>query len=148
MLLNIINEEIKKEMKSKVNPKRLSVLRLVKSEIQNHIINTKDDTDQSIEKVIRSEVKKRKNIVEGNKPEDKKIQEKTEYIDNIKYEIEVLSEFIPQEITDIDTIKSIISKISEEKGLQFKKDKKELIKLLPDNVNKKIAVPQIDLILM
>lgn len=74
---------------------KLSVLRLLKSAIQNEKINKKDDlSDNELIMVIKKQVKTRKDsLTEYEK------YNRDDLVANLKKEIEILSQYLPKELT-------------------------------------------------
>lgn len=81
----------------------LSVLRMLKTAIQNEKINKKHDlSDDEVISVIKKQVKTRKDsIVEYTK------YEKNEEVENLTNEIKCLSKYLPEELSEEEITKVI-----------------------------------------
>lgn len=94
MLLDTIVKDMTQAMKEQ-DKFKLSVLRMLKSALQMEKINKKSDLDDNeVIKLIKKQVKMRKDsIAEFEK------YGKTEEVDNLNKEIEVLSVYLPEELS-------------------------------------------------
>lgn len=91
MTEEIIND-LKKAMKAQ-DKFRLSVLRMLKSSLQNEAINQKKElTDEEVLKVIKKQVKLRKDSLEEYEKYNK-----LDTIADLKEEIKILNEYLPVE---------------------------------------------------
>ena len=101
----------------------LSVLRMLKSSLQMEKINLKHDlSDEEATTVIKRQVKQRKDsIAEYEK------YNKQEEVDNLKKEIEVLSKYLPTEISEED-INKALDEIFEELKPESMKDMGKVMK--------------------
>lgn len=97
-----ISLELKEAMKSG-DKFKLSVLRMLKSALQLEGINKKHDlTDDEVIAVIKKQVKTRKDsIVEFEK------YNKIDEVNKLKEEIEILSVYLPEEMTEEEILKVI-----------------------------------------
>ena len=88
---------------------KLSVLRMLKSALQLEKISKKHDlTDEEVIAVVKKQVKMRKDsIVEYEK------YSKLDEVENLKKEIEVLSAYLPEELSE-DEINKILDEIFDE----------------------------------
>lgn len=88
---------------------KLSVLRMLKSALQLEQINKKSDlTDDEVIKLIKKQVKMRKDsITEFEK------YGKQEEIETLRQEIEVLSEYLPEELSEEEIKKGLDEIFSE-----------------------------------
>lgn len=113
MLQEKLNSDLKEAMKNKDSAK-VSVLRMLLAAIHNETIALlkKDSglTDEEIIKVIKREVKKRKDSVEqytaGNRPELAAAEQK---------EIEILNIYLPAEMSE-EEVKKIVAEVIAEMG--------------------------------
>jgi hypothetical protein len=110
-IIEQINNNIKDAMKNK-EVQKLSVLRMLNASFKNEAIalGKKDEglSDEEAIKVIKKEVKKRKDSVEqytaGNRPE---------LADKEKKEAEILSAYLPEEMSEEELKKIVVEVISE-----------------------------------
>ncbi len=97
-----INEDLVTALKAG-DKFKLSVLRLVKSAVQNESINKKQElTDEEVIAVLKKQVKMRKE----SKLEFEKY-EKFEDAKNLEKELVILNEYLPEELSEEETIKLI-----------------------------------------
>ena len=93
------------------NKFKLDVIRMLKSAIQNEAIAQKKDlSDEEVLGVIKREVKKRNSSIEEYSKYGK-----TEVIEDLKREIEILSEYLPEELSD-DELNQVIDDVIKEIG--------------------------------
>lgn len=95
MIENTINSDLIASMKSK-DVKRVTVLRSVKSSLQNYKINKKltEITDKDIISVIRSEIKKRNDSIEAFK-----LGNRFDLVESEQNEINILTVYLPAELS-------------------------------------------------
>lgn len=107
MNIEIINDDMKEAMKSG-DKFKLTVLRMLKSALQNEKISKNHDLDENeIIAVIKKQVKVRKDS----------IKEYTEYnrmdlVENLEHEIEILSKYLPEELSESE-INKVIDEVFE-----------------------------------
>ena len=141
-----INEDLKNAMKSK-DTFKLSVLRMLKSALQLEQISKKHELDDNeIAAVLKKQVKVRKDSLEEYKKYDK-----ADEVEKLEKEISVLSAYLPEELSEEEIEKVVLSAISEikptsmkEMGLVMKKVNELLVgknadmslvsKLVKDNI--------------
>ena len=101
----------------------LSVLRMLKSALQMEKINLKHDlSDDEATAVIKRQVKQRKDsMTEYEK------YGKTEEVDNLKKEIEVLSKYLPEEVSE-EQINKVLDEIFNELKPESMKDMGRVMK--------------------
>lgn len=116
MTEKIIND-LKNAMKAQ-DKFKLSVLRMLKSALQNEVINQKKETlsDDEVIKIIKKQVKIRKDSLEEYKKYDK-----AETVLDLTKEIEILNKYLPEEPSE-ETIKSCLELIFEEVNPTSMKD--------------------------
>ena len=103
-----INEDLKNEMKSK-DTFKLSVLRMLKSALQLEQIAKKHELDDNeISAVIKKQVKVRKDSLEEYKNYDK-----ADEVASLEKEIEVLSVYLPEELSEEEIEKIVLSAVNE-----------------------------------
>lgn len=95
---------------------KLDCIRMLKSAIQNETIEKKRDlTDEEVIAVIKREVKKRNSSIE----EYTKFN-KLDTAESLKREIEILSIYLPEELSDEDLTKIIDEVINDLKATSIK----------------------------
>jgi len=103
-----ITKDLTEAMKAK-DTFRLSVLRMLKSALKNEEINKKSDlTDDEILAVIKKQVKTRKD----SKAEYEKYN-RLDLAESLEKEIEILSEYLPPELSEEEIVKIIDETIKE-----------------------------------
>ena len=104
-----INEDLKNAMKEK-DTFKLSVLRMLKSAIIYEQTNGEKHelTDDDIMSVIKKQVKTRKTSMEEYLSYDRK-----DLADNLQKEIDILSKYLPEELSDEELTKIIDEIITE-----------------------------------
>jgi len=94
-----LSDQIQKDLDQALKSKKeaeVSTLRMLKSAIKNASIAKKEDLDETeITKIIRSEIKKRKESIEAFTQGDR-----SDLAEKEKKEIEVLKIYLPQELSD------------------------------------------------
>ena len=115
-MINQINEDLKNAMKEK-DTFKLSVLRMLKSALQLEGIAKKSElTDNDCIAVIKKQVKLRKDsVLEYEK------YGKTDSVESLNKEIDVLSAYLPEELSEADLV-SLIDKIIASVGATSMKD--------------------------
>ncbi len=99
---NRIAEDLKNAMKTG-DKFKLSVLRMLKSALQlESIKNKRDLTDEDVVNVIKRQVKQRKDSISEFEKYDK-----LDEVSTLKKEIEVLSAYLPEEMSKEEIIKVI-----------------------------------------
>lgn len=101
-LVEQVNSDVVEAMKSK-NKLALEVLRMLKSALQMESIAKKHDlTDDEAILVIKKQVKTRKESIE-----EYKSYGKTDLVENLNKEIEVLNKYLPRELTEEEIAKEL-----------------------------------------
>jgi hypothetical protein len=109
-------EDMKKAMKEK-NKERLSVIRMTRSEIKNkEIAEGKELNDKEITAVIAKQVKQIKDSMSDFEKSGKK-----EVIDKLYREIDILEEYLPEQMTEKE-IEELVEKVIEETGAENMSD--------------------------
>ncbi len=127
-MLNDINDLIKESMKSG-DKFKLSVLRMLKGAIQNEAINLKKElTDDECKAVVKKQVKMRKESL----AEFEKFN-KTDDAENVRKEIEILSVYMPLELT-VEQITVEVDKMFEEIKPEGIKDFGKCMKYATQNI--------------
>ena len=107
MMEQILND-LKDAMKAQ-DKFKLSVLRMLKSALQNESINQKKElTDEEVLKVIKKQVKVRKDSIEEYRKYNK-----LETIEDLNKEVEILSSYLPEEASE-EQIAVCVAEIFEE----------------------------------
>ena len=102
---------------------KLDVIRMLKSAVQMEEINKKDTlTDDEVLAVIKREVKKRNSSIE----EYSKFN-KTDVVDSLKKEIDILSTYLPPELSEEEII-TIVENTIKELNAESIKDMGRVIK--------------------
>ncbi len=110
-----INEDLKNAMKSK-DTFKLSVLRMLKSALQLEQISKKHELDDNeIASVLKKQVKVRKDSLEEYKKYNK-----TDEVEKLEKEISVLSVYLPEELSEEEIEKIVLSAIDEIKPTSMK----------------------------
>lgn len=119
-----INEDLKTAMKNQ-DKFTLSVLRMLKSALQLESINKKHDLDDTeVIGVIKKQVKLRKDsITEFEK------YNKIESIENLRKEIDILSVYLPEELSE-EEINKVINEVFSELNPSGMKDMGNVMKVL------------------
>ena len=101
-LAETINNDALVAMKS-ADKFKLSVLRMLKSALQLEKINKKHDlNDEEVIAVVKKQIKLRKDSIEEfNK------YNRTESVDNLKKEIEILAQYMPEELSPAEVEKIV-----------------------------------------
>lgn len=101
-LAETINNDALAAMKS-ADKFKLSVLRMLKSALQLEKINKKHDlNDEEVIAVVKKQIKLRKDSIEEfNK------YNRTESVDNLKKEIEILEQYMPEELSPAEVEKIV-----------------------------------------
>lgn len=107
-MFNKINSDLTESMKAK-DTFRTSVLRMLKSALKNEEINKKSPlTDDEVLGIIKKQVKVRKDSM------NEYIQyNRTDLADGLKKEIELLSTYLPEELSEEEISKIIDDTINE-----------------------------------
>lgn len=127
-----LNEKIKTDLVSAMKSHetfKVSVLRMLKSELQLESINLKKDlTDDEIITVIKRNVKKRKDAIEEFKKYGK-----SEEIEKNNTEITILESYLPAQLSDEEIKKTIVDAINELKPESIK-DMGRVMKYLTEKI--------------
>ena len=127
-----LNEKIKTDLVSAMKSHetfKVSVLRMLKSELQLESINLKKDlTDDEIITVIKRNVKKRKDAIEEFKKYGK-----SEEIEKNNTEITILESYLPAQLSDEEIKRAIVDAISELKPESIK-DMGRVMKYLTEKI--------------
>ena len=122
----VLNDDVIKDMTTAMKDQdkfKLSVLRMLKSALQLEKISKKHDlSDEEVIAVIKKQVKMRKDsIVEYEK------YNKTEEVENLKKEVEILSSYLPEELSE-EEINKILDEIFDEIKPESIKDMGKVMK--------------------
>lgn len=117
---------------------KLDVIRMLKSAVQNEQIEKKSDlTDDEVITVIKREVKKRNSFIEEYEKYGK-----TEMVENLKKEVVILSEYLPEEISDEELIK-IIDEVIDEVNATSIKEMGTVIKTIASRVGSRADMSKV-----
>lgn len=123
-----IKSDLTNAMKER-NKFKLDVIRMLKTAVQNEqIAKMHDLSDDEIITVIKREVKKRESSIEEYEKYGK-----LETVESLKNEIEILSVYLPEEMSDEELIK-IIDETIEEVGATSMKEMGTVIKTVGQKV--------------
>ena len=107
-MFNKINEDLKESLKSG-DKFKLSVLRMLKSALQLEQINKKDElNDDDVITVLKRQVKQRSESIKEYESFGK-----TETVENLKKEIEIINAYLPKEATDEEIASAIDAAFNE-----------------------------------
>ena len=126
---NQIDLDLKEALKSG-DKFTLSVLRMLKSELINESRkgSLHELTDEDILKVIKKQVKTRKDSIEEYKKYNK-----LETVNELEKEVEVLNKYLPQEMTEKESMKVIDMSFDEVKPTSMK-DMGTLMKVISSKI--------------
>jgi uncharacterized protein YqeY len=127
-LTNRLNEDMKQAMKNQ-DKFRLSVIRMVRSSIKNSEIELRRplDDDEVLEVLIREIKQRRDSLQEFEKAN------RSDLADNLKIEIEILTVYLPQQLTE-EELKEIVQQTIQEVGVSSKADMGKLMGALMPKV--------------
>ena len=126
---NTINNDLKEFLKSG-DKFKLSVLRMLKSALQMEAINKKKETldDDEVISVIKKQVKQRTDSVNEYEKYNK-----LDKVEELNKEIAILSEYLPEEISE-EKLLEIIDKVFDEIKPTSMKDMGTIMKKLTDDL--------------
>lgn len=134
-------DKIKKDLISAMKEQdkfRLDVIRMLKSAIQMETIEKKRDlTDDEVLGIIKREVKKRKSSIE----EYTKFG-KTEVVESLNKEIDILNEYLPEELSD-EELNIIIDETIAEVGAESIKQMGLVIKAVGSKVGTRADIGKV-----
>jgi uncharacterized protein len=122
-----LQEDLKKAMKDK-DKVRLSVIRMVRSAVKNREIELGATlSDEEVNVVIQKELKQRRDSLQAFESAGR-----TDLIDEVKAEIDVLTAYLPAQLTE-DELRAIVQRIIAEVGAKAKSDVGKVMgKLMPE----------------
>lgn len=128
---NQILEDLKTAMKNQ-DKEKLSVIRMVKGAIQMSELNKKHElTDEEVIDVITKEIKSRKDSINEFKKGGRE-----DLVAKTQSEIDILSTYLPKQLTD-EELNEIINKVFDEVKPESSKDMGKVMKELKPQVNGK-----------
>ena len=128
---NQILEDLKTAMKNQ-DKERLSVIRMVKGAIQMKELDKKHElSDEEVIDVISKEIKSRKDSINEFKKGGRE-----DLINKTQAEIDILSEYLPKQLTE-EELNEIIDKVFSEVKPESSKDMGKVMKALKPEVNGK-----------
>jgi len=108
MLKTKVQEEIKLAMKAR-EPLRLSTLKMLSSELHNAEIDKGADLAEPEElAIVKKEAKKRRDAIEAYAQ-----AKRPELVEGEKAELQILQEFMPQELSEAEIQKVVLQTISD-----------------------------------
>lgn len=141
-LLDRLNDDMKQALKNKEKD-RLTVIRMVKAAIQNEAINKRKDLSEEEEiQILMREVKQRKeSLQEFNRANREDLVEKVEN------ELDILSVYLPEQLSDGELEKIIIETI-QELGALSKKDIGKVMKAVMPKIKGKADGSKVNKLVM
>ncbi len=135
MTESTLAEKLSSDQKDAMRAKdkfRLSVIRLLRAEIQNAAIEKKAPLDHKEElAILTREVKRRKDALE-----DFERSGRQNLVDDLKQEIEILSEYLPEQLSDQELVKMVKEAIAES-GAESKREMGKVMSLLMPRIKGK-----------
>ncbi|MGH7902370.1 MAG: GatB/YqeY domain-containing protein [Thermodesulfobacteriota bacterium] len=124
-LRNKIPEDLKNALRNK-NAVELSVLRMLQSAIRNKEIekNKSELTDEEVIEVITSEIKKRRESIEGYTK-----GRRQDLADRENSELEVLMKYMPKQLTE-EEVREEVRKAIQESGINNSKELGKVMKVI------------------
>lgn len=124
-LRNKIPEDLKNALRNK-NAVELSVLRMLQSAIRNKEIekNKSELTDEEVIEVIGSEIKKRRESIEGYTK-----GRRQDLVDKENSELEVLMKYMPKQLTE-EEVREEVRKAIQEAGVNNSKELGKVMKVI------------------
>ncbi|GAA0457512.1 GatB/YqeY domain-containing protein [Alkalibacillus silvisoli] len=116
-LLDRLNEDMKQAMKNKEKDK-LTVIRGIKSSLQNEAIKKKDEelTEEEELQVLTREVKQRKDSLQEFKEASRE-----DLVDKTEQELALIETYLPEQLSDED-LRQVIEETIQEIGVTSKQD--------------------------
>jgi uncharacterized protein YqeY len=115
-LLELLNSDMKQAMRDK-EKKKLSVIRMVKSALQNEGIQLgRDLTDDESLTILTRELKQRKDSLQEFKKADR-----DDLAEQVQEEITILTTYMPEQLSE-DDVRRIVSETISEVGATSKAD--------------------------
>ncbi|POZ88807.1 GatB/YqeY domain-containing protein [Petrotoga sibirica] len=128
MLKDLLNNDLKKFMKEK-NTLALNAVRSIISEIKNKEVEKGAElTEEEIVQVIKKQIKMRKDSIEQFERADR-----NDLAEKEKKEVEILQEYLPEQLSD-EELKKIIEETISEVNATSKKDFGKVMKLVIQKV--------------
>ncbi len=122
-------QEIKIDLKKALQERdklKVSVLRMVLSILHNKEIEKKEITEEEINQVLFSEIKKRKEAIEQYQKGGRE-----ELVEKEKKELDILKKYIPEQLSE-EEIKKIVKEAIKETGAETMKDMGKVMgKIMP-----------------
>lgn len=139
-MFDTIKKDLMEAMKSG-DKFKLGVIRMLKSALQNEEINSGGNgsglTDEQVLTVIKREVKKRNSSIEEYTKYGK-----DDMVEQLKNEVEVLSIYLPEELSEEETIKIVEDTISE-LGATSVKDMGGVLKTIKEKYSSQIDMGKV-----
>lgn len=128
MLKDVLNKDLKKYMKEK-NTLALNAVRSIISEIKNKEVEKGAElTEEEIVQLIRKQIKMREDSIEQFERADR-----NDLAEKEKKELEILQEYLPEQLSD-EELRKIIEETINEANVTSKKDFGKVMKLVIQKV--------------
>ncbi|PNR97284.1 GatB/YqeY domain-containing protein [Petrotoga olearia] len=128
MLKDVLNKDLKKYMKEK-NTLALNAVRSIISEIKNKEVEKAAElTEEEIVQLIRKQIKMREDSIEQFERADR-----NDLAEKEKKELEILQEYLPEQLSD-EELRKIIEETINEANATSKKDFGKVMKLVIQKV--------------
>jgi len=128
MLKDVLNKDLKKYMKEK-NTLALNAVRSIISEIKNKEVEKGAElTEEEIVQLIRKQIKMREDSIEQFERADR-----NDLAEKEKKELEILQEYLPEQLSD-EELRKIIEETINEANATSKKDFGKVMKLVIQKV--------------
>ncbi|WP_261129540.1 GatB/YqeY domain-containing protein [Bacillus sp. Marseille-Q3570] len=115
-LLDRLNQDMKQAMKNK-EKQRLTVIRMVKSSLQNESIKLGHELNEEEELTVLSrEVKQRKDSLQEFEKAGRE-----DLVENLRQEIEILNEYLPEQLSE-EEVNQLVKETIEQVGATSKQD--------------------------
>ncbi|WP_221565659.1 GatB/YqeY domain-containing protein [Alkalihalobacillus sp. TS-13] len=115
-LLDRLNQDMKQAMKNK-EKQRLTVIRMVKSSLQNESIKLGHELNEEEELTVLSrEVKQRKDSLQEFEKAGRE-----DLVENLRQEIAILNEYLPEQLSE-EEVNQLVKETIEQVGATSKQD--------------------------
>lgn len=126
-----LNEDMKNAMKKK-DKSKLSVIRMIRSEIKNQEISKGEELNkEELEELLFKELKKRKDSLK-----EYEASGRADLIEGLKEEIKILEEYLPEMMSE-EELKKIIKEVIDKTGVNSKNEIGKVMKEIMPKVKGK-----------
>lgn len=140
-LINTLNEDMKLAMKEQ-NKQNLAVIRMIKAAIQLEQINKKKElTDEEIIDIVFKQIKMRNESINEFKKANR-----NELISAAEQEIEILTKYLPEQLTD-EELEKIIEEIIKENNFSASDNIGQVMKAVLPRVKGKCDLGKVNIII-